>query len=203
MRNFIVLAVTALALLAGAVAAKLHSRWKADCVGVPCAYVEIRQSIFAHANSARSGKPVYLVIGDSTTEVGRWPEICGLEPLPAGISGAQTETWLAHARLLADKVKPKVIVLALGTNDLLTAGQLGPYEQLVASLGDFELVAVLVHEMPEVPRAVIEVANQRISKAVRRTTRPITAATTDGIHLTSDDYRSWMTEIENVVCSGG
>jgi hypothetical protein len=60
--------------------------------------------------------------------------MCGREPVAAGISGARADTWLPHAKGLADALEPDFVVLALGTNDVLSQGRLGPYEQLASSL---------------------------------------------------------------------
>lgn len=149
----------------------------------------------------RSAGPTYLVIGDSLTEIGKWPTMCGLEPVPAGISGARSDTWLPRAKLVADNLKPQVIVLALGTNDVLTQGRLGPYEQLASSLTGYRLVGVPLHKMPNAPREPVREANRRIAKAFAHTAVAIDAETTDGIHLTGEDYVRWFDAIENIVCA--
>lgn len=186
----------------GALAAKLHTRWSATCGNVPCGYVQVRLTVIDQMIAARSKTPSYLVIGDSLTEVGRWPPMCGLEPVPAGISGARSDTWLPHARAIADSLKPAVIVLALGTNDVLTLGRLGPYEQLVSALAGYRLVAIPLHKMPAVPEVAAEEANMRIAKAVADTAETIDAVTIDGIHFTAKDYARWFSAIEKKVCAG-
>lgn len=149
--------------------------------------------------AARSSGLAYLVVGDSLTEVGRWPTICGLVPVPAG-SGARTDTWLPHAKTIADTLKPEVVVLAVGTNDVLTQGHLGPYEQLASSLSGYRLVAVPVHRMPSARQEAVREANRRITKAVAHTANTIDAITTDGVHLTAEDYARWFGAIEEEVC---
>jgi lysophospholipase L1-like esterase len=149
---------------------------------------------------ARSAGPTYLVIGDSLTEIGKWRSMCELEPVPAGISGARSDTWLSRAKPLADILKPQVVVLALGTNDVFTQGRLGPYEQLALSLTGYRLVGVPVHKMPNVPHEAVQEANRRIAKAVAQTAVAIDAKTTDGIHLTGEDYAHWFDAIQKVVC---
>ena len=190
-----------IAALAGALAAKLHTRWNSMCGNVPCGYVQIRLAIIDQMIASRSGAPAYLVIGDSLTEVGRWPRMCGHDPVAAGISGARSDTWLPHAKTVADVLKPGFVILALGTNDVLSEGRLGPYERLVSSLSGYRLVAVPVHEMPSAPKQAVQEANSRIAKAVSRTAEPIVAVTTDGRHLTAEDYARWFGAIEKTACS--
>jgi lysophospholipase L1-like esterase len=96
--------------------------------------------------------------------------------------------------------KPEFVILALGTNDVLTQGRLGPYERLVSTLNGYRLVAVLVHEMPSAPRQAVLEANTRITKAASSATEGIVAATTDGVHLTTEDYQRWFAAIEKVAC---
>jgi len=126
--------------------------------------------------------------------------MCGLAPVPAGISSARSDTWLPYAKTVADALKPELVILALGTNDLLTQGRLGPYEQLVSSLSGYHLVAVSQHEMPSASKQAVLEANSRIAKAVERTTEAIAAVTTDGIHLTMEDYARWFDAIEKMAC---
>ena len=152
--------------------------------------------------AARSGAGAYLVIGDSLTEIGRWPTMCGKDPVPTGISGARSDTWLPHAKSVADILKPKFVVLALGTNDVLTQDRLGPYEQLASSLSGYRLVAVPVHRMPNAPEEAVREANRRIKNAVTHTAEIVDAVTTDGVHLNADDYDRWFGAIEKEACAG-
>jgi hypothetical protein len=89
MRRLGLMAVVVAAALAGAVVAKLHSRWAAMCANVPCSSLQTRLGVIGQMIAARPRGPTYLVIGDSLTEIGRWPAMCGREPVAAGISGAR------------------------------------------------------------------------------------------------------------------
>jgi lysophospholipase L1-like esterase len=189
--------------LAGAGVANLHTRWGATCANVPCASLQTRLGVIEQMIAARPRGPTYLVIGDSLTEIGRWPAMCGREPVAAGISGARADTWLPHAKGIADALQPDFVVLALGTNDVLSQGRLGPYVQLAASLAGHRVIAVPVHEMPKAPQPAVREANARIAKAVPRMAQAIVAATTDGIHLTGEDYARWFAAIETAACGGG
>src|SRR5262245_51683856 len=118
MRHLYLLSAAIAGALLGALAVTLHARRTAMCANVSCGYLQLRLLTIDQMVAARSSAQTYLVIGDSLTEIGRWPNMCGLEPVPAGISGARSDTWLAHAKAIADTLKPEIIVLALGTNDL-------------------------------------------------------------------------------------
>lgn len=203
MRHLGLIAAVLASALAGAGAAKLHTRWGATCANVPCGYLQGRLAVIGEMVAARPRGPVYLVVGDSLTEIGRWPGLCGREPVAAGISGARSDTWAPHAKAVADALKPDFVVLALGTNDVLSQGRLGPYEQLAASLAGHRVIAVPVHAMPKAPPQAVKEANARIAKAVALTAEPIVAATTDGIHLTGEDYARWFAAIEKAACAGG
>jgi|SoiMethySBSTD1v2_1073268.scaffolds.fasta_scaffold1056551_1 hypothetical protein len=199
MRHICVI-VAILSALAGALAAKLQTRWAARCANVPCGHLQARLATIGQKIAAHGGEASYLVIGDSLTEIGAWRTMCGHAPVAAGISGARSDTWLPHAKGIADALKPGFVVLAVGTNDVLTLARLGPYEQLASSLGGYPLVAVPLHGMPSASPEATGEANNRIRKAVARTAEAIVADTTDGIHLTATDYAHWFDAIEKAAC---
>lgn len=196
------LAVAVIAAVGGAVAAKLHTRFVRPifCSNVPCAYLNGRLSVIGQMIAARPVGSVYFVIGDSLTEAGLWPELCGLKPVPAGIAAATSDTWVPHAKAMTDALKPAAVVLALGTNDVLVAGRLGNYEALVASLSGYRLVALPVYQLAAVSRETVAVANARIAKAVPQVAEPITATTFDSVHMTTSDYQRWFGSLERVLC---
>ena len=201
MRHLSLISTAIVSVLVGALAAKLHTRWITICANVLCDYLQIRLAVINQMIATRVGAPAYLVIGDSLTEIGRWPTMCGHDPVPAGISGARSDTWLPHAKTIADILKPDLVVLALGSNDVLTQGRLGPYEQLASSLSGYRLVAVPVHKLPSVPQDAVWQANRRIARAVAHTAETIDAVTTDGVHLTGEDYARWFGAIEKEACA--
>ncbi len=121
----------------------------------------------------------------------------------AGIAGARSDTWLPHAKAVADALKPDFVVRALGTNDVFTQGRLGPYEQLAASLSGHRLIAVPMHGMPRAPKDAVQEVNRRIARAVAHTAQAIDAVTTDGVHLTVEDYARWFGAIEKEACAAG
>lgn len=195
--------IVAASALAGAGASQLYSKWSARglCANVDCGYLRFRlDGIRSDMIHRRPRGPVYLVIGDSLTERARFPEMCGMKPFAAGIGWSRPDTWLPYVNEVLSGVRPSLVVLALGTNDVLSTGRLGPYEELAASVASHPVVAIPIHGMPRVrSRASVE-ANLRISKAVPRTAARIEAVTTDGIHLTEDDYRKWFAELEKIAC---
>jgi lysophospholipase L1-like esterase len=197
-RHLCLISTAIVSALVGALAAKLHTRWLTTCAKVPCKYLQIRLAVINQMIATRVGARDYLVIGDSLTEIGRWPRMCGHDPMPAGISGARSDTWLPHAKTIADILKPDLVVLALGTNDVLTQGRLGPYEQLASSLSGYRLVAVPIHKLPSAPQDAVQEANRRIARAVAHTAETIDA---DGVHLTAEEYARWFDAIEKEVCA--
>jgi len=204
MRPIALAVIIAASALAGAGASLLYSKWwtsRGLCANVDCGYLRFRiEGIRSDIAHRRPPGPVYLVIGDSLTERARFPEMCGMKPFPAGIGWSRPDTWLPYVNEVVAGVKPSLVVIALGTNDVLSMARLGPYEELVASVAPNPIVAIPVHGMPRVrSRAAIE-ANERITKAVRRTAARIEAVTTDGIHLTDGDYQKWFAELEKVAC---
>jgi hypothetical protein len=200
MRHLVLIIVMIASALAGALMAKLHTKWTMTCGNVPCAYLQRRLEAIQQMIASRSKAPAYLVIGDSLTEIAHWRTMCGHDPVAVGVGGARSDTWLPYAKSIADMLKPESVILALGTNDVLTQGRLGPYERLVSSLYGHRLVAVSVHEMPIAPKQTVLEANTRIAKAVASATERIVAATTDGVHLTTEDYQRWFAAIEKVAC---
>src|SRR5262252_8228559 len=107
MRHLCLISAAIASALLGALAAKLHTRWATTCANVPCTYLRIRLAVIDQMIAARSRTPAYLVIGDSLTEIGRWPTLCGHDPVPAGISGPRTDTWVPYAKAVADSLKPE------------------------------------------------------------------------------------------------
>ena len=69
MRRLGLIAAVVASALAGAVVAKLHTRWGAMCANVPCASLQIRLGVIEQMIAARPRGPTYLVIGDSLTEI--------------------------------------------------------------------------------------------------------------------------------------
>lgn len=58
-----------------------------------------------------------IVLGDSHTELAVLNNVCGEEALNAGISGGSAKTLVDIAYKLSKSVKPKLFLIAVGTND--------------------------------------------------------------------------------------
>lgn len=71
-----------------------------------------------------------LLIGDSTVERLHLPELCGLPVFNAGISGARADQVQPVVKPLLDRLKPKMVIVAVGAND---KDQGDPWEADLAS----------------------------------------------------------------------
>jgi hypothetical protein len=118
MRRLLLLCVIVVSALAGAVAAKLDSRWNIArgtlCSHVPCKHFQARISAIESVIAQREAERNYLAIGDSIVELADLPPICDRKPINGGIGGATVETFRTQGRRLAELAKPDFIVIELG-----------------------------------------------------------------------------------------
>jgi hypothetical protein len=92
MRHLVLIIAMIVSALAGALMAKLHTKWTMTCANVPCAYLQRRLEAIQQMIASRSKAPAYLVIGDSPTEIAHWRTMCGHDPVAAGIGGARSDS---------------------------------------------------------------------------------------------------------------
>jgi lysophospholipase L1-like esterase len=188
------------AAIAGAAVAKLHSRYMIGqqvCANVPCAHFGARMAVIENVIAQHRSTPTYLAIGDSITERADLPTLCGFWPINAGISWATVETFMPHARRLADLAKPKFVIVALGTNDaLMNEGDAfkGRIGALLASLADWPVIVV-----PLPPGSGVKEAakfNAVIAAMDATSAAPLPSVeTVDGVHLTAAAYVEWKEKI--------
>lgn len=140
-----------------------------------------------------------VVIGDSITEMARFPETIGDKPVVnAGIGGATIEDFETLASKLLDDSKPSEIVVALGTNnDAQTIGR--DYAPLLSILKRFSpriLAVAIPSPIGADPRnAQIKAAANREGVAFIDSLIPAGSLLPDGIHLNAAGNRVWTSAV--------
>jgi lysophospholipase L1-like esterase len=69
-----------------------------------------------------SGLPTLLLVGDSRVAEWRLPRLAGFHVVNAGFPGCTTSQIAMRTRPLLDKIKPQVVVIQAGINDLKLLG---------------------------------------------------------------------------------
>jgi lysophospholipase L1-like esterase len=163
----------------------------------------------ARMGNAANGKYVVLV-GDSIVQGARRPgTLCGATIVNAGIAGSRASTLIPLAEeMVAQSSSPALIIAALGINDSIATYR----TDFKASFG------LLIESLPKVPIAVAtltsvdyrltygKIMNADTVRAIDSEIREIaekkglllidlqrsgTFKTSDGVHLTDEDYRTW------------
>jgi lysophospholipase L1-like esterase len=180
-------------------------------------------------NVSRMSDPV-VVLGDSITEASSLPRsVCGHSIVNAGLNGASTASdlggWLAP---VVEGKRLAMIVVALGTNDVLTLASQGErnfadrYGKLLGELSKLAPRLAVVQIPPvEARRRMTDKMREEIMATIDRfnSVLPDVAArnnasfvtlppadgpiTIDGIHLSSEGYVAWekaVMQAANAVC---
>lgn len=160
-------------------------------------------------------RPIAAFVGDSLTQDGSWQEwFPDLQAVNLGVGGDTTAGVIARAEQIAE-IKPSVITLLIGTNDLATRRSVEHLvrniELLLVSLRrDLPDTAVLVQSI--LPRELayasrIKDANRHLwqfapgAGATWLDLWPVFADedgqllpefTTDGVHLNAAGYEAWL-----------
>lgn len=123
------------------------------------AYAEQRIPLI-NATLSEVGEGFALLVGDSHAELmNPTYRLCGRDVVNGGVSGAKAELYRDLAGLLAFKAKPELVVLSMGTNNLLrkkaplSAGPMDEFEKNVArTVASFRKVArrVVVLAVPPI-----------------------------------------------------
>ena len=135
-----------------------------------------------------------VVLGDSITEMARFPESFEGHPLVnAGIGGASIGDFIALAPKLLNDVTPTAIVVALETNDIGSQHFREDYASLLGTLKKRcpEVIAV---EMSPFEEQIATVANSKGARLVRTHLRK-ESMLADGIHLNAGGSRQWTAAI--------
>jgi lysophospholipase L1-like esterase len=179
-------------------------------------WVVARRWIHTGDEAIDSGSIVLL--GDSITAEGRWPELLPRWPVVnRGRSGYTTEQLVPVAREIASS-HPRMVFVLTGTNDIrdglpasVTGRQLEAIVDAIASTTpDTEIVLQTILPRADAPEAV-RAANHRIEQlAAQRNLRLLdlhsafddgagglrSTETSDGVHLTSAGYARWSALLE-------
>lgn len=137
-----------------------------------------------------------VILGDSITERASFPEsIDGHALVNAGISGGTTLDFIAIAPALLRDVKPAMIVIALGTNDIGSQTERQDYAALLIALKKVcpNLLALAAPQRDGsiLINAQIKAAAQ--SEGVRFIEIPLPDGSklADNVHLNDAGYRTW------------
>src|SRR6478752_5252598 len=114
MKGWVSAIIVALAL--GIVAEHFRMRWVIAHNHIDDSHATVSKR-FALWRAEAADRGQALLIGDSLTEMASVPSLCGLQVQNAGIAGAQVVDWLPLAPKLIAASKPRIVVIALGTNE--------------------------------------------------------------------------------------
>lgn len=175
-------------------------RSKLEAMAVPGCPMPNQQGLMAARIKraiAKLQEPPIIFVGDSITALAPLPEaINGVPVVNAGIGGADTS--IDFPSIIAGRFMARLIVVALGTNDVAYPNPEGfadRYSHLLARLQPLTDRMVLV----SVPtRATYDVT--AVNEIIRAQGLPVVTLgelekTGDGIHLTAAAYEQWTKAI--------
>jgi lysophospholipase L1-like esterase len=146
-----------------------------------------------------------LIIGDSITQQQEISSLCGLPVVNAGIASSRVEDWTSLAPEVVRKLKPKIVIYALGINDARThfpfnADQWArTYSKL--RRGGFILGVLPVQNHPTISNERIAEMNARLSREPGFIPPfPTDDLTRDGVHLNLAGKRRWERQVQ-MVCT--
>lgn len=157
-----------------------------------------------------------LLIGDSLTDTQNMNTVCGLQVFNGGVSGSGVADWTSHASPLVTALEPRLVVVALGTNDAIPgiwkdiAQWDASYGQLLRRLSDRHLILVAPPPLDGASDvrdgAALEQIRTRIL-SLAAPTRSIAAPsfsgrTDDHIHPDQGGRRAWREAIEGACPRG-
>jgi len=145
-----------------------------------------------------------LLIGDSITQQQDISSLCGLPVINAGIAGSKVEDWTSLAPELVRRLKPKIVIYALGVNDAdrNLAFDADAWKNTYDAIrrGGF-ILGVLPVQNPDISNARISAMNSRLSREPGFIPPfPTQGLTRDGVHLNSAGKDRWEKQVQ-VVCS--
>lgn len=164
-------------------------------------YAAIRKGVLLD-QAAAAQKGGVLLIGDSITERTPVGTLCGLPVFNAGISGAGVDELRTFAGKLAQTLKPRLTIIAVGVNDAQRerdAPSAAAFREIDRELGGASYVLPLMPEkagqfgMTYFDPARVRQVRADILSLHRPTLRPfdVTGHTLDGVHLDAAAKAVW------------
>lgn len=156
-----------------------------------------------------------LVIGDSIVARSGLVDLCGMQVFRAGLPGARVREWIDFAPEVIAHAQPRLVIFALGVNDLQTRFRTDPdewerdYRRLIeaAKPAKVVLLGIMPLEVGRLPRASMvpehrDVLNARLTRIAADTGAtllpPLRSAqnlTLDGIHFNPAGQDQWAKRI--------
>lgn len=146
-----------------------------------------------------------LLIGDSITQASWVWRLCGLPVVNAGIAGSTVEDWERMAPALVQRLKPRIVVYALGVNDADKRLPFDPaaWDRSYRNLRRGGYVLGVLHtQSPDFSNARIDRMNAMLAKEPGYVPPfPTDGLTWDGVHLNRAGKRVWDRRLR-AVCQG-
>lgn len=168
------------------------------------AHNEVRDFII-RAQTARATTAPIIVVGDSITEASELPStLCEAPVINAGIGGADvTHDFAFIIRRALSGRKARLIVVALGANDVGRTDFGARYTEMLASLRPYADAMIAVSVAPQAA-ANVSGMNEVIGAVAAKDALPVVVfhgaldgiPTIDGIHLEAQGYAVWESAVE-------
>jgi lysophospholipase L1-like esterase len=147
-----------------------------------------------------------LVVGDSLSEMSAPATLCGLPVFNAGISGSRVSDWGNLAPELVRLVRPRLVVIALGTNDArrslrFDASQWQRHYSRIVRPGFILVAPPAVEPGKQYGTGYYDPARlANISAMIDRLPNPIAKPgelpTLDGVHPNESGRAAWVAAVE-------
>ena len=161
-----------------------------------------KRSAMVQANAAIAPPQDFVALGDSLTEQVYLADVCG-RSFNAGVGGARVADVAVMADRILKRLQPKVILVAVGTNDFWTGMDVATfrtqYAALLARLPRAHIILMGLPESAEGTAAIREMAKARGFTYVDPVTGPGNTVD-DGAHLKSPGARLYRQRIA-VACA--
>lgn len=144
-----------------------------------------KRSAMVQANAAIAPPQDFVALGDSLTEEVYLADVCG-RSFNAGVGGARVDDVIVVADRILKRLQPKVILVAVGTNDFWTGMDAATfrtrYAALLARLPHAHIILMGLPESADGTAVIREMAKARGFAYVDPVTGPENTVD-DGAHL--------------------